>query len=226
MSSADNRAKSFIENPKNSKKYLDEIWRTLNYGVAYISVDGDWLKVNSYLCEVLEYTESELLQRNVRQITHPDDAHDDSEMMEKLRHGNIDFYIMSKRFITKTGKIVWVKLKVTGIRDESEEFIHFISQITPAVIIESPEDDILHEKLKQLIKNNGHLAQNEQNLLEVLKQNLKWIITTVIIVLGFVINKGVEYREYQNKATINEKKISALENRVSELVKIIEEKNE
>src|SRR6202044_1081078 len=42
-------------------------------GLALTSPDGRWLKVNRALCDLVGYSESELLARTFRDITHPDD---------------------------------------------------------------------------------------------------------------------------------------------------------
>ena len=40
-------------------------------GVAHVSVDGQWLRVNQKLCEIVGYTEAELLSTTFQDITHP-----------------------------------------------------------------------------------------------------------------------------------------------------------
>ena len=42
-------------------------------GKALVSLEGRWLQVNLALCELLGYSEQELLQTNVFALTHPDD---------------------------------------------------------------------------------------------------------------------------------------------------------
>lgn len=195
MPNDNNKAKAFIHDQENTKRYLDALWKELNYGVAYISTDGTTLKVNSYLCELLEYTESELQHRTFKELTHPDDISDDIEMSKKLQDGVIDFYIMSKRYITKTGKVIWAKLKVTGIYDDDGTFIHFISQVTPAITIESPEDSILAQEIREYIAESKVV---KAFTLGWFKKEWKWILTTVVLCLGFIIDKMSDYKKYEN----------------------------
>jgi CheY-like chemotaxis protein len=44
-------------------------------GTALVAPEGRWLSVNPALCEIVGYTESELLTGDVQAITHPDDRH-------------------------------------------------------------------------------------------------------------------------------------------------------
>ena len=48
-------------------------------GVALVSPDGRWLKVNRALCELVGYSEAELLARTFQDITHPEDLELDLE---------------------------------------------------------------------------------------------------------------------------------------------------
>ena len=42
-------------------------------GVAHVSLDGRFLRVNPRLCEILGYPENELVSMTVKQISHPED---------------------------------------------------------------------------------------------------------------------------------------------------------
>ena len=40
-------------------------------GMALVSQDGRWLEVNRSLCQIVGYSEAELLKMNIQEITHP-----------------------------------------------------------------------------------------------------------------------------------------------------------
>src|SRR4051794_13183662 len=42
-------------------------------GVAQVSPEGRYLRVNQKLCQILGYSEQELLQRTIHDVTHPQD---------------------------------------------------------------------------------------------------------------------------------------------------------
>lgn len=100
--------------------------------MAFVGEDGSWLRVNPTLCELLEYTESELTHRTFQQITHPDDVGDDWHMVDRVKAGSLDWYTMTKRYITKRGHVVWIKLRVDGVHDDDGHLMFFLSQIVPA----------------------------------------------------------------------------------------------
>jgi PAS domain S-box-containing protein len=98
-------------------------------GMALVSVEGRWLQVNRALCQIIGYSESELLALKFQDVTHPDDLDADLQYLKQMRDGEIQTYQMEKRYLHKHGHVVWVLLSVSLVRDEDENPVHFISQI-------------------------------------------------------------------------------------------------
>ena len=98
-------------------------------GMALAGTDGRWLQVNRALCEIVGYSERELLATNFQAITHPDDLEADLGLMQKTLAGEIRTYQMEKRYCHKQGHIVWILLHVSLVRDPQETPLYFIAQI-------------------------------------------------------------------------------------------------
>ena len=98
-------------------------------GMALVSPEGKWLRVNRSICKITGYREAELLERTFQDITHPDDLEQDLEYVRKMLAGEIDTYQMEKRYYRKDGTIVWILLSVSLVRTKSKEPLFFISQI-------------------------------------------------------------------------------------------------
>ena len=79
-------------------------------GMALVSLDGRFLQVNRTLCELVGYTEQELLGKSSQDITHPDDIADGLDLRQRLSAGDIDSYQLEKRYVHKDGHVVWVLL--------------------------------------------------------------------------------------------------------------------
>jgi PAS domain S-box-containing protein len=95
--------------------------------VTEVALDGRFLRSNRALCQLLGYSEPELCELRVRQVTHPDDrSHSVYIVDTALRH-----YEQSqeelKRYVRKDGSVVWVLLRTTLKRDSSGEPTHFLS---------------------------------------------------------------------------------------------------
>lgn len=98
-------------------------------GMALVSPEGKWMQVNSRVCEILGYSEPELLATTFQDITHPDDLNIDMKRVGRLLAGAIQTYTMEKRYFHKEGRLVWVLLAVSLVRDRAGAPQYFISQI-------------------------------------------------------------------------------------------------
>jgi PAS domain S-box-containing protein len=98
-------------------------------GMALVSPEGRWLRVNRSLCQLIGYSEEELLQGRFQDVTHASDLHLDLENVEKLLTGQIASYQLEKRYLHKSGAIVWGMLSVSLVKDSAGKPSFFISQV-------------------------------------------------------------------------------------------------
>lgn len=98
-------------------------------GMALVSLDGRWLEVNKSLCRMTGYSEAELLATTFQAITHPEDLDADLAYVKQILAGEILEYHMTKRYLHKQGRLVWVLLSVALVRDAQQKPLYFIAQI-------------------------------------------------------------------------------------------------
>jgi diguanylate cyclase (GGDEF)-like protein/PAS domain S-box-containing protein len=98
-------------------------------GMALVGLDGRWLRVNRSLCEIVGYTEEELLERTIQDVTHPEDLVADLAYVRRVLSGEIRSYQMEKRHFHKSGHAVWILLNCSLVRDEEGDPLYFIAQI-------------------------------------------------------------------------------------------------
>ncbi|HUQ73353.1 MAG TPA: EAL domain-containing protein, partial [Burkholderiales bacterium] len=80
-------------------------------------LDGRLIDVNHRLCDMLGYTEAELLGRTVKSISHPDDRDSTDAERARMREGEVASVQCEKRYLTKDGAVVWVNLTVALVRN-------------------------------------------------------------------------------------------------------------
>jgi PAS domain S-box-containing protein len=98
-------------------------------GAAQVGIDGRWLRVNQRLAEIVGYEPDELLETTFQEITHPDDLEGDLAQVKRLLAGELQTYVLEKRYLRKDGSTVWVNLTVSLVRDASGEPAYFIAAV-------------------------------------------------------------------------------------------------
>jgi PAS domain S-box-containing protein len=111
-------------------------------GVALVAPDGRWLAVNRVLCEIVGYAEDELLARTFQDITHPDDLTADLDLVRQVLDGTIRTYQLEKRYVHKGGRVVWVLLSVSLIRNSAGAPVHFVSQVLDITARKRAEEEL------------------------------------------------------------------------------------
>ncbi|HIK12297.1 MAG TPA: PAS domain S-box protein, partial [Oscillatoriaceae cyanobacterium M33_DOE_052] len=98
-------------------------------GMALVGLDYRFIKVNSRLCQMLGYSEAEILERTFAEITHPDDLDGDIHLAQQLFIGEIPYYTLEKRYFKKSGDILWISLTGCLIRDQEGAPLYFLAII-------------------------------------------------------------------------------------------------
>jgi len=86
-------------------------------GIAHVDLTGRFMKVNRSLCEILGYSEKELIGRSVKEVSHPEDRDLTDAQRARLHEGGLDSVRFEKRYLKNGGSIVWVDLAVAVARD-------------------------------------------------------------------------------------------------------------
>jgi len=87
-------------------------------GLTITSPEKSWISINSCLCNMLEYTESQLQKMTWAELTHPEDLGADLEQFNKLLTNESNGYSLEKRFISRTGKVIITMLVVRCVRKD------------------------------------------------------------------------------------------------------------
>jgi diguanylate cyclase (GGDEF)-like protein/PAS domain S-box-containing protein len=86
-------------------------------GIALLSREGRFLRVNRRLSGIVGYTEIELLQRFFHQITCPDELPEDRALVARLVGGELRDFQRETRYRRKDGSLVWVALSASTMRE-------------------------------------------------------------------------------------------------------------
>ncbi|MBN1125139.1 MAG: PAS domain S-box protein [Sedimentisphaerales bacterium] len=112
-----------------SERRFSDAFDTSAIGMALVGLDGRWLKVNHNLCQMVGYSEGELISKHFQEITYPDDLDENLDLIQKTISGEISSYVTEKRYIHKDGHVVYVILSASLVRDKGGNPLYFVSQV-------------------------------------------------------------------------------------------------
>ncbi|GAB3513990.1 sensor histidine kinase [Emticicia fontis] len=115
-------------------------------GMALVSPEGKWIKVNKQICKITGYNEGELMKLTFQDITHPDDLDKDLSLVGQMLNKEIDNYEMEKRYFHKNGQIVWVHLTVSLVVDNDGAPMYFISQLNDITEQKRASEELQRER--------------------------------------------------------------------------------
>jgi PAS domain S-box-containing protein len=88
-------------------------------GLAQVSLEGRFMRVNPRVCEILGYSEQELVGMSVKDLSYPEDRDLADAPRDRVRRGEIDSARLEKRYLRKDGSLVWVGLVIAVERDSA-----------------------------------------------------------------------------------------------------------
>ncbi len=98
---------------RESEERFRNIFEKGPLGMCLIGLDYSFLKVNAALCNLVEYSEDELIGKSFLHITH----HEDKKISQVLFTRKTQISQLEKRYITKSGKVIWINLTCAVIND-------------------------------------------------------------------------------------------------------------
>ncbi|HUR59308.1 MAG TPA: PAS domain S-box protein [Opitutaceae bacterium] len=123
-----------------SEEQFSAAFAYASVGMALVAADGRFLKVNRALCQMLGYSEAELLATTFREITHPEDL-DDRGHLQQLLAGARPSFQLEKRYRHGAGHWVVGLLNVSLVRDGFGQPLHQVAQIQNVTAWRDAEDE-------------------------------------------------------------------------------------
>jgi PAS domain S-box-containing protein len=104
------------EESRRSEEEIRSLFELSAVGMAQVSPEGRYLRVNRKLCQMLGYSEQELLQLTLHEVTYPDDRELSAAKLGSSFAGGPEEYSIEKRYVRKDGAIIWVLINWTVVR--------------------------------------------------------------------------------------------------------------
>ena len=115
-------------------------------GIVIVTPDLRCLKVNHSLCNILGYSETQLLESSFQQFVQPDDLTNLLVNIDKLLKGQLATYQVEHRYLYRRGPVVWVLLSISIVQNPESE-AHLIFQIQDITDRKRAEEQLVHDAL-------------------------------------------------------------------------------
>lgn len=106
---------------------------------------------NQAFQKMLGYSAEELRERTVESVTYPEDVTKDAEAVEQFLQGQMDSFHREKRYLTKAGDVIWVKITATLLCDPVTQQTYALGMI----------EDVTQEKISQREREQAKQALRE-----------------------------------------------------------------
>ncbi len=186
----------FIENQ------LRGFYEQSSVGMVVTGLDSTFQKVNRKFCEMIGYSESELLTMSYSDITHPDDTEVHESPVKMLLTGERLSFTLEKRYLRKDKTTVWVKISVSLILDENDVPLHFatvVEDVTQRRAIETAVQNLavlskMDDKLNSfdvIVQNFADAVNADSAIMGILTEDKKSILTLAVVHRGLKLPNSV-----------------------------------
>jgi PAS domain S-box-containing protein len=136
-------------------------------GMARCDRNGVILWANRTLCQMLGYTESELVGKTITDVTHRDDLEENMRLFQRVIQNGKPFEI-EKRYIRKDGSVLWADVSASAVRGPNGK-----AQSVVTVIVDITARKKVEEALQRSNEALEELVAQRTKALSVANAELK-----------------------------------------------------
>ncbi len=156
------------------KNRFETIFSAANAGIALLNLEGRFVRVNTALCELLGYSQEDMLAMNFYYLIHPNDLNSLQVHIQQLIDKKVTSYHSEQECFRKNGDVLWIMSTLSLIYDHEDKPLYFIAQMQNITLQKKAEERLHHmayhdpltglanrNKLEQFI--NGVLASSRRH---------------------------------------------------------------
>ncbi|SEQ05783.1 PAS domain S-box-containing protein [Hyunsoonleella jejuensis] len=193
---------------------LEKIFNNTYNGIAILTLDGDWIKVNDSMCDMLGYPKKELYNMKIENIIFRDDLGVHAVKYERLMQGKIDRYRVMQRYFHKDGSVIWFLISVsliTAVNGKPSQMIWQFADITSRKLNQ--------DKLKLMLRVVREQNERLSSFAGIVTHNLRSHSGNLTTIRGFIEEEFPWLKDNENFNLLSNA-IETLEETVSHLTEV------
>ncbi|HEY3417339.1 MAG TPA: PAS domain S-box protein [Armatimonadota bacterium] len=131
---------------RDSEERYRRIFQDGPLGMLTTGENFHFHSANAAICHMLGYSEAELGALTFLDITHPEHHASDAEQVQRLRRGEISVYRTEKRYLRKTGDVLWGALTISTVRDRDGAFLYYLAMVDDITARKQAENALLESE--------------------------------------------------------------------------------
>lgn len=138
-----------------AEKRFRATFQNAGVAISLVSSDGKLIRVNDRMEEMLGYDRLEIEGHSIEEFSHPDDRLLGKAALDRLNSGEADDYELEKRYVRRSGEILWGHTTVSCVRQSGNQVAYFIKIIQDVTARKLAEDtrQILMREVNHRSKN-------------------------------------------------------------------------
>ena len=158
---------------QESEARLRTIFESAAVGIAYYSIQGEFLRANKGFYDIVDYTYDELRHMQGKDLRHPDDQDAHREEIEQLLSGKLRSSRTETRLLRKDGSEVWCRISLSLAYKDRGDPIYFIAVFEDISQQKRMESQLLQaQKMEAVGTLAGGVAHDFNNLLMGIQGNV------------------------------------------------------
>ncbi|MEX0269755.1 PAS domain S-box protein [Leptolyngbyaceae cyanobacterium UHCC 1019] len=108
---------------RHSEQRFRAVFDQIEIGMNLTQLSGNYLQVNPAFCNLVGYSDAELLAMSYRDLTYPDDQEIEVSLAAQMQTGDLQTYSLEKRYVRKDGQLCWVNVHVSSVLDSQGDIL-------------------------------------------------------------------------------------------------------
>ena len=142
---------------KRNDHYFRSLFEQVAVGIAIVSNDGTWLRINKKICDILGYSSDELEKKSISEMLHPDDDSKNRNLIDDFFAGKINNIWLIVSYVNRYNIKGWMNLRISSSNKDDSSNVCIIDDITEQKNAQIDRERLLKESLKNVETLNGLL---------------------------------------------------------------------
>ncbi len=147
---------------QESEERFRSFFESAASSMAIIDLEGRALQVNPAFCRLSGYSEAEVLEMNILEVTHPNDREMTRHLYDDIQMGRLRVGDYEKRYLCKDGSVVWGHATVAGMFGPDGALSCFAANV---------QDITEHKRVQDQVRESKQMLQL---VLDYIPQHVFW----------------------------------------------------